>query len=146
MRTRGEFFNQRDIKNRYSKYLRYDQFMYEIAMEIDYKIVRGFIKNRDALKGSQIRRWDIRGTGLVYQFKENNQRHNVSNSNPHDSSRSDVATENQIKYIANLMRGKKNVSITIEMKDITKTQAGALIGYLKFGAISENHRNLVLET
>jgi len=66
-----------------SQYSNSTIFLTQLKWEIDYKIVRAFVKHNNPfhMKSSELQTWKIEGTGLKYKCKENYYREQYGEEN-----------------------------------------------------------------
>lgn len=102
-------------------------FIRDVEREIDYKIVRGLIKNQTNKSTRELQTWNIEGTGLIYQYKENYMREVQNNSKKEFVPK---ATEKQIYYIDALLN-KIALQLTMTaIEEMYRSQAGSMIDSL----------------
>ena len=119
-----------NLRTRFADLCEQKFFLTDLALEIDFRLVRGFYRNRDSLTTSELNHWRIEGTGLEYQFSENYAR---------ERKREEIKaafqpriTEKQIELVTRLLV-KSQKKLSVPTHTLTIEQAGELISHFLHG-------------
>jgi nucleoside 2-deoxyribosyltransferase len=124
------------VKEKFPNQAENEAFIENLTKEIDYKIVRGYLKIQKNKSTSELKTWRIVGTGLRYHYPENIEREKENEKIPVFSP---SATEKQIVYInsmARKLKKKLKTPVTMGMKE-----AGSVIQGLQKKIIIQKYHH-----
>lgn len=118
-------------------------FIEDIAKEIDFRMVRGYLKNKTQKPDKYLQTWSISETNLIYAFKENYKREQELKNK--QSSYIPKATPKQIDFLYSLLE-QNGYTVIIPLKDLSFNQANSIIGFFyEKKEISEEINSLLQE-
>lgn len=121
-----------DLKKRFGgNAVRTKRFKNDVAIEIDFKIVRGYFKNTTNAEAKALKTWRIEGTNLLYKYNINYEREKELAENSYVINKIAInATPKQIDYINNLLRRQElQLSISAE-ESLDMQEASEFIQHL----------------
>lgn len=121
MQLAQDFKESHSLQYRFKEILDNEEFLLDIAKELDYKIVRGFLKNTTQQEAKNLKSWSIEGTGLIYKFQENYEREKKADGKP-------KPTEKQLGFLLSLLTQNKK-QLAVNKDDLTMQQASWIISH-----------------